>query len=411
LSAKAAAIAQLIDDLLTEFGYAYKLAVVELSQHWFPFGAARRLHLPITRALQMLSRRLALAHRVYAAAPSSLWLEMHELYMLARQHHVEKLGLGTPQESPLAAYRDALLLAFAEPHKLMQGELDHAMEFVGLCGDLAVFIDSIPEDPVDGLYVIQTERDTPGLAYSKRLPGQPTAGMLVLNTARIADRASELAELAQSLPATEIEQGENPGYTADLMRRLVKHWTATPNRQYSRLRRHARVDICVGLHGIWHFLRDQSDRSEPRTGNWMVTNESPGGFALMHVSGPVVPIKVGEAIGVKGQDSDRVHICVVRWVQSDSPEHVELGLEELAPNAKPISIARLPSGAAQASEPGLLLPEIPALKRAASILALPGRLDATSEFHFGEPQQRVRATHLLEQTLSIEVFQFSPISG
>jgi hypothetical protein len=62
------------------------------------------------------------------------------------------------------------------------------------------------------------------------------------------------------------------------------------------------------------------------------------------------------------------------------------------------------------SQPGLLLPEIPALNRAAAILAMPGSLDESSEFHFGEPGQRVRATQLVEQTLSLELFRFSPVN-
>jgi hypothetical protein len=198
----------------------------------------------------------------------------------------------------------------------------------------------------------------------------------------------------------------------DLLRRLVRHWTASASRQYSRLRRHARVDLCVGLHGIWRFLRQAGGDDGTPSSEWMVNNESPGGFALMHVSGPVEPVKVGEVLGVRSRDSDRVHICVVRWVLSDSPEHVELGLEELSPNAKPVSIARLATsgGAAAGTEPGLLLPEIPALKRAAAILTMPGSLDASSEFHLGEPGQRVRTTHLLEQTRSLALFQFSPVN-
>jgi hypothetical protein len=181
-------------------------------------------------------------------------------------------------------------------------------------------------------------------------------------------------------------------------------------RQYSRLRRNTRVDIWIGLHGVWNFLRRSNDSGMVQTSEWMVNNESPGGFALMHVSGPVEPLKVGEVLGVRSRDSDRVHICIVRWVLSDSPEHVELGLEAVSPNAKPVSIARLASsdGYALSTEPGLLLPEIPALNRAASILTMPGSLSSSSEFHFGEPEQRVRATHLVEQTLSLQLFQFSP---
>ena len=416
LQSKPRAVARLIDDLLNEFAYAYKLAVTELPERWFRFGVARRLHFPVTRGLQMLARRLVLAYRIYAPAPPTVWLEMHQLFSLARYHHIDKLSLSSVQDSPLAIYRDALVLAFAGPHKLMQGELDLALEFLSHSGELAVFINTVPQDPVDGLFLLQPGRDAPGTAWSKRHARNQAMSIgpdeLVLNTARLADRALQLAELAAQVPADAPQPGESKRQTVDLLRRLVRYWTASANRQYSRLRRHTRVDICVGLHGIWRFLRHPGAGAEVRASEWMVNNESPGGFALMHISGPVEPVQVGEVLGVRSRDSDRVHICVVRWVLSDSPEHVELGLEELAPNAKPVSIAKLASvgGYAPNTEPGLLLPEIPALKRAAAILALPGSLDSASEFHFGEPDQRVRATQLVEQTRSLELFQFSAVN-
>jgi hypothetical protein len=411
LGAKPRAVARLIDDLLSEFAYAYKLAVSELPERWIRFGVARKLHLPVTRALQMLSRRLVLAHRTYAPAPPTVWSEMHQLFALARRHRVEKLSLSIQNESPLAIYREALALSFAGPHKLMQGELNLALNFLSDNSDLAVFIDSVPQDPVDGLFLVQAGRDVPGNRWNKRHAGngmQPAPDELVLNTSRLADRALQMTDPTSNTPQT----GGNPRQTLDFLHRLVRHWTASGGRQFSRLRRHARVDICVGLHGVWRFLSQTGSDDAVQTSEWMINNESPGGFALMHVSGPVEPVKVGEVLGVRSRDSDRVHICVVRWVLSDSPEHVELGLEELAPNAKPISIARLATsgGYGPGTEPGLLLPEIPALKKAAAILTMPGSFDAAGEFHLGEPHKRVRATQLVEQTRSLDLFQFSPVN-
>ncbi len=412
LQARPRAVARLIDELLREFACAYKLALSELPERWFNFGLARRLHLPLTRALQMLARRMVLAHRIYAPPPPAVWLEMHELFSMARHHRIEKLSLSGANDSPLAVYREALALSFASPPKLMQGELDLILDFLALNGDLAVFIDTVPQDPVDGLFVVQQGRDAPGVPWGKRAARSEGTALgpdeLVLNTSRLADRAMQLAELAPAAP----EQFNSRPPSPELLRRLVRHWTACASRQYSRLRRHARVDLCVGLHGVWRFLRQSDDGANVQTSEWMVKNESPGGFALMHVSGPIESVKVGEVLGLRSRDSDRVHICVVRWVLSDSPEHVELGLEELSPNAKPVSIARLATsgGIASSIEPGLLLPEIPALNRAATILTMPGRLDSSIEFHLGEPAQRVRTTQLVEQTHSLELFHFSPVN-
>jgi hypothetical protein len=170
------------------------------------------------------------------------------------------------------------------------------------------------------------------------------------------------------------------------------------------------VEVCVGIRGIWEFLNSRGT-TKPSAGEWMVTNESPRGFALMHVKGPIEPIRVGEVLGLRTRDSHTCHICVVRWVLSDNPEHLELGLEELAPTARPVSI-RKTRGASQESEHVLLLPEVPSLNQAPAILAPLFPLDSTCELSLGDLQSklRVRATRLLERTVSVQLVQFSAVS-
>ena len=101
---------------------------------------------------------------------------------------------------------------------------------------------------------------------------------------------------------------------------------------------------------------------------------------------------------------------MVRWVLSDNPEHLELGVQEFAPSATPIG---LEGGNASESEPALLLPEIPALRQPSAILAPYGQVDASRELLIAgdHARLRVRATRIVEQTLSVQMFQFSPAHG
>lgn len=140
----------------------------------------------------------------------------------------------------------------------------------------------------------------------------------------------------------------------------------------------------------------------------MVTNESPGGYALTHVSGRCEPIRVGEVVAVN--TGETCHICVVRWVLSDNPEHLELGVQEFAPSATPIG---LEGENASESELALLLPEIPALRQPSAILAPYGQVDASRELLIAgdHARLRVRATRIVEQTLSVQMFQFCPAGG
>jgi hypothetical protein len=59
----------------------------------------------------------------------------------------------------------------------------------------------------------------------------------------------------------------------------------------------------------------------------------------------------------------------------------------------------------------LLLPEVPSLNQAPAILAPLAALDSTCELNLGElhSKLRVRATRLLERTVSVQVVQFSAV--
>jgi len=405
--------AALAEDLLTELAFSYKLLLVEQSRRLFGFASSGRALLPVVRAMQMLAQRLTLGYRMYATNPKSVWQELHELYQFALRRGLANRSLAEQGETPLSIYRRALLLAFAEPLKLMPGDLDRVVAWLARFDSDATLAPAGSQKSGQGLFLIKAQRDLPGYALSKRHHPVPQSHDLLLNTLPLAEQLlDQLSRLAASEPVERLDlptAANDPAFR-DLMGRLVKHWGAVPNRRFTRLRTHARVEICVGICGIWEFLNSRG-AARQTSGEWMVTNESPRGFALMHVKGAIEPIRVGEVIGLRTRDSHTCHICVVRWVLSDNPEHLELGLEELAPTARPVSI-RKTRDATQEVERVLLLPEVPSLNQAPAILAPLFPLDSTCELNLGDLQSklRVRATRLLERTVSVQLVQFSAVS-
>jgi len=401
------------EELLTELAYSYKLLLVEQSRRLFGFASSGRALLPVLRAIQMLAQRLKLGYRMYATNPKAVWHELHELYQFALRRGLANRSLVDGGETPMSVYRGALLLAFAEPLKLMQGDLDRVAAWLDRFGNQATLGPAGQQKSGQGLFLIKAQRDVPGYALSKRHHPVPQGHDLVLNTLPLAEHLlDQLARLSAGETAASLSlpaEADDPAFR-DLMGRLVKHWGAVPNRRFTRLRTHARVEVCVGIRGIWEFLNSRG-AAKAGNGEWMVTNESPRGFALMHVKGPIESIRVGEVVGLRTRESHTCHICVVRWVLSDNPEHLELGLEELAPTARPVSI-RKTRGAPQEAERVLLLPEVPSLNQAPAILAPLFPLDSTCELSLGDLQSklRVRATRLLERTVSVQLVQFSAVS-
>jgi len=413
LSNSSRSAAGIVEDLVTELAYSYKLLLVEQARRLFGLASSGRAVLPVVRAMQLLARRLSLGYRVYATNAKGVWLELHELYQFALRRGLANRALPGEVETPLSVYRDALLIAFAEPLKLMQGDLDRVATWLARFGSLAGIGSAGRTRAGQGLFLIKPQRDVPGYALAKRHHPMPHGHDLVLNTLPAAEALlDQLAKLAAGETPVALglpEDSADPSFR-DLMGRLVKHWGAVPNRRFTRLRTHARVEISVGIRGIWDFLNSRP--SATPSGEWMVTNESPRGFALLHVGGTMEPIRVGEVIGLRTRDSQTCHVCVVRWVLSDNPEHLELGLEELAPTARPISLRTSGAPRPNESQPVLLLPEVPALNQGPAILAPLFSLDTTCELNLGELQSRmrVRATRLLERTVSVQVVQFSAVS-
>ncbi|MCC6611195.1 MAG: hypothetical protein IT515_16180 [Burkholderiales bacterium] len=401
------------EELVTELAYSYKHLLVEQSRRLFGLASSGRAMLPVIRAMQLLSRRLALGYRTYATNPKGVWLELHELYQFALRRGLANRALADEADTPLGIYRDALLLAFAEPLKLMQGDLDRVHAWLARFGRLAALAATGQSRGGQGVFLIKPQRDVPGYALAKRHHPMPQGHDLLLSTLPLADALlDQLARLAAGDTAESLglPEGANDAAFRDLLGRLVKHWGAVPNRRFTRLRTHARVEVSIGIRGIWDFLHQRP--AAAKSGEWMVTNESPRGFALLHVGGPIGLVRVGEVVGLRTRDSRTCHVCVVRWVLSDSPEHLELGLEELAPTARAVSLRSARGPRPDESQPVLLLPEVPALNQAPAILAPLFPLDSTCELNFGDLQSRlrVRATRLLERTVSVQVVQFSAVS-
>lgn len=405
--------AGLAEELLTELCYSYKLLLMEQSRRLFGFASSGRALMPVIRAMQLLSNRLTLGYRMYSSSAKTVWLELHELYQFSARRGFSQRHLDDEIRTPLCIYRDALLLAFAEPLKLMPGDVDRLVAWIAVFGELAALGPSDTRRAGSGLYLVKSQRDVAGYALSKRQHPPIQTHDLILNTAPAAEAMlDQLAKLQTGATPQSLQLpivAEQPAFH-DLLARLGKHWSAGANRRHTRLRTHARVELCIGIRGIWEFLhRDKSHCSA----DWMVTNESTRGFALTHMGGKVEPISVGEVVGLRTADSSTCHVCIVRWVMSDNPEHIELGLEELASSARAISLRKIGEGADLNPEPVLLLPEVASMSQSPAILAPLLSLDTTCELNLGDLQSklRVKATRLLERTSSMQLLQFSAVSS
>ncbi len=410
LSARRRAFARTADEALAGLTHAYKSVLVALTRRAITFRLEQFLLPPLIQSLKALARRLAISHRIYAPHPRGVWREMHFLFRFGMRHGIADAHLPGTALTASAVYRQALLLAFAQPPKLMQWDVERLAAYLARFGERAVLGGYEPDAAMPGTFVIRSGRDSPGHPLGKSRPEAVASDDLVLKCQPLVETlVAQLQGLDGGTLPDELGLPSSAGGTVsrDLLRQLVQRWGNIPSRQFSRQRTHSRVELLVGLRDIWNCLVGDRRGSVAREGRrgWIAANESPGGFSLMHFSGSCDPIRVGEVVAVR--TADTCHICLVRWVQSENPEHLELGLEKIAPTAMPVTVAHAdtPRGG-----PALLLPGMPALGQAAAILAPCGRMEAESDYRLDHRGLRwpVRSTHVLEQTLSIQMFRFRP---
>ena len=101
-----------------------------------------------------------------------------------------------------------------------------------------------------------------------------------------------------------------------------------------------------------------------------IVNHSPGGYCLALNNDVPAQLQAGEIIATRETQDKPWVTAVIRWVRKAGPATTQIGIELMAPNAQPCGLQLLRSGG-QPSQflRALLVPEIPALSRPASVIA------------------------------------------
>ena len=434
LPEKSRQAANLARRLYVELAYGYKIILLErLGKKRLSLGRTH-LHLLIQRAMAALSKVLCAFYKTYSPTPPGVWSEIHQLAHLALQRNLHDEPLDGGRNSISSTYKQALLLALANPYKLMQGEVDRATDYLLQHGNLAKLLPMQDTQSAPGVFLINLDSDAPPKSLEQNAKAE-MHNHILLNTDAL---VSALNDQISKLETTRMQKTLNladhakQALNLNMLRRLLKDWTYMPKRKFQRMANNNVMEICVGLRATCHFISSRPDvveqnvldfssdtpgasptgKSEPvkfATSEWSVTNESAGGMGLKYISGINHPIRIGEIIGLRSDDSQNWNIGVVRRVFSDNPEHLELGVQMLAPSATPIIIKPVVAGPKETFQAALLLPEIRPLQQPATIVAAPATFRSKLEYlvYKNNVVSHVRAMRLVEQTASFDQFQFS----
>lgn len=383
-----------------------------------PLGSST-LHFPHTslrRAMGAIAWQVRITHLIASPCAHGLWQQLHAAFNTARRLGLEDFPGPNGGPSIRHTYSAILLSAIAQPAAFAARELEFISEYIASSTQPLEFFDTPPLNR-QGIFWIDPDKDFPAQALIRRIPS-PDTQVLYFCCDLIADNTLKHSKaLQQGSPAASLglpafaDTHTGPG----ILLRLNKLWGHPVKRRFSRRRQSYRATICSGLNNLWQLIRTPEKFNG--FSEWMVTNESPDGYALMHVSGHTENIRVGDIVAMQpiGEHSEFTpvwHICLIRWAISENPEHVELGLQIFAPKAIPVEVAHPYELSNKVS--ALLLPSTPPLRPTQSLIVPTGlfkentrRIIVILEEDNLEIRE-VQATRLDEQTNSIEIFSVSP---
>jgi hypothetical protein len=265
------------------------------------------------------------------------------------------------------------------------------------------------------IFWIDPDKDYPAHALIRKMP-DPELRLLYF----CCDQAAEIvwkdrkALAAGQLPPPDT-QLRLPVSTDGVLRRLQRLWGQPMKRRFPRRRQSYRANLCIGLENLRQLVTQSNPIAEP--GKWMVINESPDGYALMHVTGETTELRVGDivaiqATGDRSEPGTTWQVCIIRWAMSENPEHLEIGLQVLSSRAIAAKITSKHHGAGD-KVPALILPATPPLRPNHAVVVPtgtlpqnPGRLVALPDINPADAIE-MDTTALDEQNSLIEIFGVS----
>lgn len=252
----------------------------------------------LTRLMQAIGWRARLAYLAASPAPAGLWQQLHAAFRSACK-------LGLEDAEPLSGipsirrlYSNILLEGIAQPASFTAGELDFAGAYIaGHTPEIRFHT----EPPAEGeaVFWIDPEKDFPAHALTRRHP-DPSTEVLYFSCEAAANSAlRHRTELLHGISAESLGLPTPAGgqREPEILWRLSQLWGHPAKRRFSRRRQSYRAKLSLSLDAVWAHLKIPPANGQ--LSEWMVINESPDGFALMHISGHPEHLEVGQLVALQ----------------------------------------------------------------------------------------------------------------
>jgi len=423
-------VANLCQALQNHLAIGYKLIVSRLSAQ----DSRERnqlLAVALQRATHSLCGPLVRASQLYCPVPEGLWLELHQLYQIARMHRLHTVVIRDPQAlhtqglSTEQSYLVALLLGCARCNQMRQSAIARLAEVLEPWSALVTLQNG--NDP-SSLFAVAPQFDGPP-RYLSLFGASELTNAIGIDPSQLVDAIKEHLLLT---PDNVIESRllVPEGFSQDMLQHLAAAWGDIAERTFQRSQSQGTLTLCIGMSALHFYLAGKRPFNEvlllPATTNaavfkpdtgapdvWSnafdaqkanlwehglpfeeiqyaaankgtsaesstdaypvfevaIVNISPGGYCLSWAKEVPSQLQAGELLGIKSLPKQGWSVAVVRWIRQVRGGGTQMGIELIAPHAQACGL-QLVRKAEQNSQylRALLLPEISAISRPASVI-------------------------------------------
>lgn len=408
--------------LWQEFALGYKAALMELQNKILNISNAKSSAIVIQRAIHAIKEQMLVGYLTYKTPDNDMWGELHQLYFSAAHQNAERLTLPDStqpnnESSVSLVYIQACLMALANPSHLSGTDIIKTSAYITRTAHLASLRAlGLIENPA-GVFLIKLDGKSPPVPFSKNQSVPDSETDILLLTVDLARTIHNHIKSLQNGIALEnhIFPDAANEHHLDLLKQLIKHFGKPPVRIFHRSKKTDGVEMNIGIRAVHYglskepkFTHPLSTITSPRASRWQILNASAGGYSLRKFNSSQAAVHVGDIVAIKNIKAMQWEIAIVRWANINPLNQLDVGLQLISPRVDAASVS---NGKGGTSSEALLLPELPAIKQAATILLPQGSGTAGETIHMTADGKEavIKLTQVIERTPMFTRYQYDLI--
>ena len=248
LPEKSQKIVNLNQSILRELITGYEIIAQQAADNVEDKVDDKTLAITICRSINYLAETLLRASEVYAPCPKNLWLEAHQLYLLAESKGITEIEVTNTENkqqttSIAGSYKQILLFSLARPIALRQSDSERVYNELFNWSELTRISADTSADQVDKVFCIHSNTDNAPNYLSERDLTDTT----YLRTLEVSNLVSHINEIIAERSKQKQKLAVGDIIPLETLNTLVNTWGVSAKRRFSRADRQQQISVAIGL--------------------------------------------------------------------------------------------------------------------------------------------------------------------